>query len=71
MYDFTYSKPASLADALKVLGEDMESKALAGGQDVHTRAEAAVEQADADGRPWPLSASAGLRRPLTSSPLAR
>ncbi len=31
MYDFTYSKPATLPDALKALGE-MDSKALAGGQ---------------------------------------
>lgn len=32
MYDFTYSKPASVADAVKALGADMEAKALAGGQ---------------------------------------
>lgn len=32
MYDFTYTKPTSLPDALKALGEDMEAKALAGGQ---------------------------------------
>ncbi len=32
MYDFTYTKPASLPDALKLLSDDMESKALAGGQ---------------------------------------
>ena len=32
MYDFTYAKPTSLPDALKLLGDDMESKALAGGQ---------------------------------------
>ncbi|OYV57829.1 MAG: carbon monoxide dehydrogenase, partial [Acidiphilium sp. 21-62-4] len=31
MYDFTYAKPASLADAAKSLGSDPESKALAGG----------------------------------------
>jgi carbon-monoxide dehydrogenase medium subunit len=31
MYDFTYAKPASLADAAKALGSDPESKALAGG----------------------------------------
>ncbi len=32
MYDFTYAKPASLPDALKLLSDDVESKALAGGQ---------------------------------------
>lgn len=32
MYDFTYTKPASLPDALKTLSDDVESKALAGGQ---------------------------------------
>ena len=32
MYDFAYQKPASLADAVKVLTDDMEAKALAGGQ---------------------------------------
>ena len=32
MYDFTYSKPATLPDALKALAGDMEAKALAGGQ---------------------------------------
>ena len=32
MYDFTYSKPASVADAVKALGADMEAKVLAGGQ---------------------------------------
>jgi len=31
MYDFTYQKPASLADAVKLLGADPEAKALAGG----------------------------------------
>ena len=32
MYDFTYQKPGSLADAVKILTDDMEAKALAGGQ---------------------------------------
>lgn len=32
MYDFVYQKPGSLADAVKVLSDDMEAKALAGGQ---------------------------------------
>jgi len=32
MYDFTYQKPGSIADAVKVLGADDEAKALAGGQ---------------------------------------
>ena len=32
MYDFTYSKPSSLPDALKALSADFEAKALAGGQ---------------------------------------
>ncbi len=32
MYDFTFHKPASVADAVKLLGDDMEAKALAGGQ---------------------------------------
>ena len=32
MYDFTYQKPGSLADAVKVLSDDIEAKALAGGQ---------------------------------------
>ena len=32
MYDFTYQKPGSLADAVKVLSDDLEAKALAGGQ---------------------------------------
>lgn len=32
MYDFTYAKPSTLPDALKALGDDMEAKALAGGQ---------------------------------------
>ena len=32
MYDFTYAKPSSLPDALKLLSDDMEAKALAGGQ---------------------------------------
>jgi len=31
MYDFTYQKPGSLADAVKALGADAEAKALAGG----------------------------------------
>ncbi|MGH7119993.1 MAG: FAD binding domain-containing protein [Acetobacteraceae bacterium] len=31
MYDFTYQKPASVADAVKLLGADAEAKALAGG----------------------------------------
>ncbi len=31
MYDFTYVKPGSVADAVKMLGEDGEAKALAGG----------------------------------------
>ena len=32
MYDFAYQKPGSVADAVKLLGADMEAKALAGGQ---------------------------------------
>src|SRR3954452_13419255 len=32
MYDFAYDKPTSLADAVKLLSDDMEAKALAGGQ---------------------------------------
>jgi carbon-monoxide dehydrogenase medium subunit len=32
MYDFTYAKPSSLAEAVKLLSEDMDAKALAGGQ---------------------------------------
>ena len=32
MYDFTYTKPTSLADAVNALSGDMEAKALAGGQ---------------------------------------
>ena len=32
MYDFTYTKPTSIPDALKTLGADPESKPLAGGQ---------------------------------------
>ena len=32
MYDFAYQKPGSLADAVKLLTDDMEAKALAGGQ---------------------------------------
>ena len=32
MYDFTYEKPSSLADAVRALGADPEAKALAGGQ---------------------------------------
>ena len=32
MYDFTYQKPGSLADAVAALSGDMEAKALAGGQ---------------------------------------
>lgn len=32
MYDFTYSKPSTLPDALKALAGDAEAKALAGGQ---------------------------------------
>ncbi|MGH7066687.1 MAG: FAD binding domain-containing protein [Acetobacteraceae bacterium] len=31
MYDFTYQKPASLAEAVKLLGADSEAKPLAGG----------------------------------------
>ena len=31
MYDFTYQKPSSIADAVKVLGADGDAKALAGG----------------------------------------
>jgi aerobic carbon-monoxide dehydrogenase medium subunit len=31
MYDFSYQKPSSLADAVKALGADPEAKALAGG----------------------------------------
>jgi carbon-monoxide dehydrogenase medium subunit len=31
MYDFAYQKPTALADAAKVLSDDMEAKALAGG----------------------------------------
>jgi carbon-monoxide dehydrogenase medium subunit len=32
MYDFSYSKPASVAEAVKLLADDPEAKALAGGQ---------------------------------------
>jgi carbon-monoxide dehydrogenase medium subunit len=32
MYDFTYQRPATVADAVKLLGADSEAKALAGGQ---------------------------------------
>ena len=32
MYDFNYTKPTTLPDALKALGDDIEAKALAGGQ---------------------------------------
>jgi carbon-monoxide dehydrogenase medium subunit len=32
MYDFAYEKPGSLPDAVKLLGSDMDAKALAGGQ---------------------------------------
>ncbi len=32
MYDFAYQKPGSLSDAVKLLSDDMEAKALAGGQ---------------------------------------
>ena len=32
MYDFAYAKPASLADAVSLLSNDPEAKALAGGQ---------------------------------------
>jgi carbon-monoxide dehydrogenase medium subunit len=32
MYEFTYHKPSSVADAVKALGADIEAKALAGGQ---------------------------------------
>ena len=32
MYDFTYSKPSSLADAVAALAGDDQAKALAGGQ---------------------------------------
>src|SRR5579883_3587498 len=31
MYDFTYVKPSSLPDAVKLLSSDPEAKALAGG----------------------------------------
>jgi carbon-monoxide dehydrogenase medium subunit len=32
MYDFAYTKPSSLADAVTALSADMDAKALAGGQ---------------------------------------
>ncbi len=32
MYDFAFHKPSTVADAVKLLGDDMEAKALAGGQ---------------------------------------
>ncbi len=32
MYDFNYSKPSSVPDAVKALGQDPEAKAIAGGQ---------------------------------------
>jgi carbon-monoxide dehydrogenase medium subunit len=32
MYDFTYAKPGSLSDAVKLLSADADAKALAGGQ---------------------------------------
>ena len=32
MYDFNYTKPSSIPDAVKALGNDIEAKALAGGQ---------------------------------------
>ncbi len=32
MYDFAYHKPGSVAEVVKMLAEDMEAKALAGGQ---------------------------------------
>ncbi len=32
MYEFTFHEPATIADAVRMLGEDSESKALAGGQ---------------------------------------
>ena len=31
MYDFTYEKPSSLPDAVRLLSSDPEAKALAGG----------------------------------------
>ena len=34
MYDFTYAKPGSLSDAVKLLSGDMDAKALAGGQTI-------------------------------------
>ncbi len=32
MYDFEYHKPGTVADAVKILGSELEAKALAGGQ---------------------------------------
>ena len=32
MYDFIYSKPGSVAEVVKMMGDDMEAKVLAGGQ---------------------------------------
>ena len=32
MYDFNYTKPSSIPEAVKALGADMDAKALAGGQ---------------------------------------
>ena len=32
MYDFVYSKPGSIAEVVKMMGDDMEAKVLAGGQ---------------------------------------
>lgn len=32
MYDFAFHTPSTVADAVKMLGDDMEAKALAGGQ---------------------------------------
>ena len=32
MYDFAYSKPGSVAEVVKMMGDDMEAKVLAGGQ---------------------------------------
>ena len=69
MYDFTYQKPSSLADAVKALSADPDAKALAGGMTLIPVLKQRLEQAIAAGGPGEAWADRRRRptMPLSSS----
>ncbi len=56
MYDFAYEKPASVADAVKALGDDMDAKALAGGQTFIPVLKQRLNKPSSASSIWPSSA---------------